>query len=110
MAKKKPVKAKAPKKELAKKKIPVRTDSASVEEETIRRVNRTITSIEDFLARWDAAKAKPGDMFPAVVKMRQFHDALMGWQREAVKAKGKKDEEGRIKRLKDFVLICRMYS
>jgi hypothetical protein len=110
MAKKKPIKAKVPRKELVKKKIPVRTDSASVEEETIKRVNRTITSIEDFLARWDSAKTKPDDMFPGVLKMRQFHDALMGWQREAVKAKGKKDEEGRIKRLKDFVLICRMYS
>ena len=110
MAKKKPIKAKAPRKDLVKKKIPVRTDSASVEEETIRRVNRTITSIEDFLARWDAAKTKPDDMFPSVVKMRQFQDALTGWQREAVKAKSRKDEEGRIKRLKDFVLICRMYS
>ncbi|MCI0504245.1 hypothetical protein L0Y65_06075 [Candidatus Micrarchaeota archaeon] len=110
MAKKKTIKARAPRKELAEKKVPVRTDSASVEDETIRRVNKTLTSIEDFLARWDAAKTKPDDMFPGVVKMRQFRDALSLWQREAVKAKGRKDEESRIKRLKDFVLICRMYS
>ncbi len=90
--------------------MPVKTDIASVEDETMKRVNHTITTIEDFLAKWDASKIKPDDMFPQILKIRQFHDALSGWQRDALKARGKEGEGGRIKRLRDFVLICRTYS
>jgi hypothetical protein len=91
-------------------KVPVRTDMSSVEDETIKRTGRTISAIENFLAKWDAAKIKPDDMFPQIVKIRQFHDALVSWQKDAVRFKAKADDEGRVKRLRDLVLICRTYS
>jgi hypothetical protein len=92
------------------KRVPVKTDSVSVEEQTIRRVNKTLTSIENFLARWDASRMKPDEMLPQIIKIRQFRQALERWQTEAVKSKGSSDEQSRIRRLRDFVLICRTYS
>ena len=91
-------------------KVPVRTSTAAVEEQTIARVERTIRTLDEFLAKWDGAKVKPDELFPQVMKIRQFHEALTSWQRDALKAKKQTDEEGRMKRLRDFVLICRMYS
>jgi hypothetical protein len=90
--------------------IPDKRNMTSVEETTISRVDRTISTIEEFLARWDASKIKPDDMFPQVVKIKRFKDALLAWQKEAVRARGKADDESRMKRLRDFVLICRTYS
>ncbi len=90
--------------------VPVKTDVVSVEEETIRRVGRTMASIEEFLAKWDASAVKPDDLFPHVVRIRQFYDALSGWQKEALKDKMKKDQDAIVRRLRDFVLICRTYS
>ncbi len=102
-------KAKPARKETGRR-IPVKTDMASVEAETVKRVNRTITTLEEFLARWDASGVKPDDMFPQVVKIRQFHDALLGWQKGAVRAQGRETDESRLKRLREFVLIIRSYS
>ena len=92
------------------KKVPVKNDIGSVEEETIKRVDRTLTTIETFLAKWDHSRIKPDDMLPQIVKIRQFHDALARWQTDAVKGKEKNSEDMKVKRLRDFVLICRTYS
>lgn len=90
--------------------IPVRTDTVSVEKDTIRRVNHTIATIESFLVKWDASDIKPRNMFPEVVKIRKFRDALLNWQRGAVRAQEGEDEESRLRRLQDFVVICNSYS
>lgn len=92
------------------KRIPIKTDISTVETETVKRVNSTISAIENFLAKWDASKTKPDDLFPQIVRIRQFHDALLSWQRNALRASQRSDDESRIKRLRDFVLICRTYS
>jgi predicted MarR family transcription regulator len=89
-------------------KIPVRMDSASIEEQTIERVNRTMSTLGNFLSRWDAAGRKPEVLSPQVARIKRFYDALGGWQKTALRAKGK--DTGRVQRLRDFVLICRMYS
>lgn len=88
--------------------IPVRMDSASIESQTIERVNRTMATIEDFLSRWDSAAKKPDGMLTQVARIKRFHEALSGWRRMALRAKGR--EAGRVQRLRDFVLICRIYS
>jgi hypothetical protein len=106
--KKAPAKARPSRRE-AVKNIPVKTDISSVEEETIKRASRTISAIEAFLAKWDASKVKPDDMFPQIAKIRQFHDTLVSWQKEALKTKGRTDEESSVKRLRELVLICRTY-
>src|SRR5271157_1593791 len=90
--------------------IPKRSDIFSVEEATIARVSRAISTIEDFLARWDATRTRPDDMFPQVVKVKQFHGALLNWQKDALKSMGKDDDEARLRRLRDFVMLCRTYS
>jgi hypothetical protein len=90
--------------------IPVRADAASVEKETIRRVDRTIATIGKFLAKWDASDIKPKNMLPEIVRIRKFHDALLSWQRDAVRAQGREDEESRLRRLHDFVVMCNSYS
>ncbi|NYZ74593.1 hypothetical protein H0O00_05595 [Candidatus Micrarchaeota archaeon] len=109
MAKRKP----APKATIYRKdvrSIPTRTDPASVEEETIRRVDRTLGTIGDFLSRWDSSDLKPESMYPHVQRIKRFQQELSAWEREAVKARSKADDGARMKRLRDFVLICRTYS
>ncbi len=90
--------------------VPVKTDSAALEEQTIARVERTIRTLEEFLSRWDSAVTKPDSMFPEVVKIRKFHDLLIDWRDDALSARGKGDEKSRVKRLRDFVVLCKMYS
>ena len=97
-------------KKAAAKKIPVRTDTVSVENETIKRVNHTIATIERFLAKWNASDIKPRNMLPEIVKIRKFHYALSNWQSGAVRAQGRENEESRLRRLQDFVAICNSYS
>lgn len=89
--------------------IPVRTDIASIEAETIKRVGKTISTLESFLSRWDASKTKPDGMLPHVVKIRKFYQILTTWQKEVAKSKNVNDET-RTKRLQDFVFICKNYS
>jgi hypothetical protein len=90
--------------------IPMRMDSASIEEQTVQRVNRTMATMEGFLSRWDASAKKPEAILPQVAKIRRFHEALSGWRRMSLREKGSKDETGRIRRLRDFVMICRAFS
>ncbi|MBD3210606.1 hypothetical protein GF318_04470 [Candidatus Micrarchaeota archaeon] len=101
---------KKPSEKSSKKKVPKKTDIASVEKETIERVNRTISSIEEFLAKWEASKIKPDVMLPQVERIREFREALEKWEKKAVKGQTKKNEKARLKRLHDFVTICRTYS
>jgi len=100
---------KKPSKKTDRKKVPVKTDISSVEKETIKRAGRTITSIEKFLAKWDASKIKNDAMEPQIEKIRRFHGELLKWQKSALKGQRDKDGE-RLRRLQDFVIICRNYS
>ena len=90
--------------------IPVKADTVSIEKETIQRIGRTLATIEDFLAKWDESDLKPDKMLPQVAKIRQFHDALVVWQKNAILSQEKGNEESRLKRLHDFVNICNSYS
>lgn len=107
---KKPAKTQDPVRKGNPKNVPVRTDSAALEEQTIARVDRTIKALEEFLGKWDSSESKPDSMFPEVVKIRKFRDLLGQWQKEALSARGKGDEKSRVKRLRDFVVLCKMYS
>ncbi len=92
------------------KKVPVKADTAALEEQTLAKVERTLRTLTDFLSRWDSAETKPDSMYPEVVKMRRFRDMLLSWKMEADKARGRNDEKGRIRRLRDFVVLCKIYS
>jgi len=91
-------------------KIPVKTDISSVEAETIKRAERTISAIEKFLSRWDSSKIRNNMMIPQIDKVRRFHDALVEWKADAVKSHKEEDDKARLKRLQDFVTICQRYS
>ncbi len=105
-----PKKKGSSKKKNAVKKVPKKIDIDSVEEETMKRVGRTLEILANFLANWDAAAVKPDNMYPQVMKIKKFYDVLEGWQRDALKAKGKEDYDARMRRLREFVLICQTYS
>jgi len=91
-------------------KIPRKLDLNSVEKETLKRVERTLTILEDFLAKWNNAGTAPDDMFPQIMKIKKFRDALANWKQDAMEAKSDESYESRMRRLRDFVLICQTYS
>ena len=97
-------------KKKSKKSVPRRLDLNSVEDDTMKRVNHTLKTIESFLSKWDASKVKEDDMLPQIMKIRKFHDALSTWKNDAMKARGSDDEDTRMRRLRDFVLICQTYQ
>ena len=86
------------------------SDISNVEEETIKRVNKTMKSIEEFLAKWEGSKLKAGEMLPQVERIKEFHKELGRWQKDAVTNRGRGSYEARMKRLEDFIIICRSYS
>ena len=86
------------------------SDILNVEEDTITRVNKTMKSLEEFLAIWDSSKLKAEEMLPQVAKIKEFHEVLSRWQRNAVVNKGRGTTAERIRRLEEFVGICRSYS
>lgn len=81
----------------------------SVEEETMRRVQKTLITINEFLSMWNEAAA-PDDYIPQIAKIRKFRDALTKWKKEAIETKGKENPDARFRRLQEFVLICQTYS
>lgn len=86
-------------------------DVVRLEKESLEKANRAISSIENALATWNAAKVKPVDLAPRVNKLRYFHDALSTWEKKMLKAMGTtQDVQERIGRLREFSDICYMYS
>ena len=82
-----------------------------IEQETIEKVNHTITVLESSIAAWESSKEKPADLAPSFERYRKFRDALADWAGKALKAKGKKEEfEDKMKRLREFVDICHAYG
>jgi ribosomal protein S15P/S13E len=100
----------ARKKKGSRKKVPVKTDINSVEKDTVKRVNRTIETIENFLAKWNASGVKPEDMIPHIERIKKFHDELLGWQKDAQKQHGRESEVEKLRRLEAFINICNNYS
>ena len=106
--------AKYPKVKITKTKIPApkkKIDFPSIEKEAISRADRTLSTIETFLARWDATKQKPQYMNQEVIRIKQFYTSLIAWQKSTLKVqKSKFDEASCKKRLASFVHICQNYS
>lgn len=86
-----------------------KNDINSVEDETMKRVAKTLQTINDFLSRWDEASA-PDDLIPQIAKIRKFRDALSDWKEQAIRTRNREPEEARMRRLQEFVLICQSYS
>ena len=84
-----------------------RRTKASVEKETVKRVDSTLKQIEKFLEKWESSEARPDEMLAEISRLRQFRDALLQWKKDARKSRSEADRE---KLIREFVLICRTYS
>lgn len=84
-----------------------RRNRASVEKETVKRVDQTIKKIEKFLKKWDDSEAKPDQMLPEIGRLKEFRQALLKWKKDAGKSRSEADKE---RLIREFVLICNTYS
>ena len=86
-------------------------DFSKIEKEAMQRADRTLSTIENFLLKWDSSKQKPSSMTAQISKVKRFYEALSVWQKSTLKAqKSKFDEAAAKKRLANFVHICQNYS
>lgn len=82
-----------------------------VENETIERVNKTISVLENSIAIWDAAKEKPAELQEEFDRFKKFYSALTQWETKALRIKQKvPDFAVRVNMLKEFTDICQMYA
>ncbi len=82
-----------------------------IEKETMKKVNRTITTLEAAIATWETAKEKPEDLKDRFTNYKRLHDALMKWERDVLKAMEREDKfDVRVRRLQEFVDICYAYA
>ncbi|MEW6036635.1 MAG: hypothetical protein AB1529_08550 [Candidatus Micrarchaeota archaeon] len=84
-------------------------DLRKIEDETIERVNKTVSALESAIASWDAAGTKPAELKAKFSKYRLVHEVLTRWQSKAMKSRGKSDVDERLGVLWEFVDICRIY-
>lgn len=94
-------------------KVPVKKDISSIETETISRAERTISTIDNYLAKVGAAGRRGvlgKDLFPQIVRIRHFRNMLDSWRKEALSMRERDDERTRASRLQEFVLICNSFS
>ncbi len=105
---------KAPARKKTVKALPIsvqKKDINMMEDETFKRVRATLASIEGFLGKWNSSKEQPENMRGEVLRLQRYKKALKKWQRDAEKAKKKKETVGgRMERLREFIMICFTYS
>lgn len=87
-----------------------RANIEQVEQETMQRVNKTISALEMAIASWDAAKEKPEDLKPKFMRYGQLHEVLSRWQTKALRSLGKADYDERVQLLWEFVDLCKTYN
>ncbi|MFN7991181.1 MAG: hypothetical protein U0R44_03405 [Candidatus Micrarchaeia archaeon] len=81
------------------------------EKETIQKVSRAISTLENALASWEASKDKPEDLEREFRKYKEFHDELERWEREMLIVKGEElNFFKRVERLRRFVNICHTFA
>lgn len=82
-----------------------------MENETINRVNKTLSALEVAISTWEASKEKSEDLKPKYMRYIWFHDALTQWERDMLINRGKERAyEDRMARLQEFASICNAYA
>ncbi len=79
-------------------------DLIKLESEAQTKVNKSITSIEIAMARWDNTKEKPPHLRERMDYLKISHKMFSEWQKKSVT--GQKDLPSVIKRLNEFGAIC----
>lgn len=78
-----------------------------VEKKVIEKVDKTISVLEDAIAKWDNAKTKPKDLKPKFTNYKKLHAALSEWEKRALLTKNRRRNfNERITILQEFVDIC----
>ncbi len=67
--------------------------------------NRTISSIENAVATWDAAGEKPFELEPDILRLKNVHGKLCEWEIKMLKSMGRADLHDRIHLLEQFSAI-----
>jgi len=91
--------------------IPEDFDVEAAENETISRVNKTLSAIEKAVAAWDASKEKPLALRLKILHLKRFHSQLSKWERKMLLSISR--HEGRSKRvvlLREFTEMCHAYA
>jgi hypothetical protein len=85
-------------------------DVGMMEAEAIKKAKNTLDSIEKFLDDWKKM-SEPEDNNEEVMRMRRFHLSLNKWYQDAVRAnKRKQSNVSRVNRLREFIMLCYIYS
>jgi hypothetical protein len=78
-----------------------------IEKEIFVRVNKTISVLEVAIAAWDASDKKPDEK--RVLRYKALHRALTRLERKLLHRSDDEEFSVRLKRIRDFVHICRLY-
>ncbi len=91
-----------------------RVDQSNIDavgKETMERAARTLSALRVAIASWNTSPDKPEELRPKFQKYRLLHDALLGWQRKALKVVGRKGAfDEKVETLWEFVDICQTYA
>ncbi|MBU0526928.1 hypothetical protein KKE92_00450 [Candidatus Micrarchaeota archaeon] len=97
--------------DIVKKSAMYEKDLNVLEDETLRKVNKSISALEVALAGWEASKDKPEYLRSKYQKYERFHKELAMWTKKILHArKLKRPVDERVELLRDFVKICSSYS
>lgn len=84
-----------------------RKDIGMLEDDALRKAQRTLQAIDRFMSGWDALKAKPAVMRPEIIRLQRCREELGRWHAEASKAQARKESDGmKALRLREFIMIC----
>ncbi len=89
-------------------KMPAKT-LEKLEMETLAKVSRTLSTIENAISLFDASEEKPEELKQRVSKLRIFHEKLSRWEKEMLVARTRNDTGKRFEMLEKFVDVCYGY-
>jgi len=81
------------------------------EQETLHRVNKTLSAIEKAVSVWDASAEKSPALRPRVEHLRKFHTVLTAWEKKMlISISRSESRKKRVALLREFTEICSMYA
>jgi len=82
-----------------------------IQNETVKKVSKTLSSLEVAIADWDISEEKPEELKQKFKRYKWLHTSLSEWEKKTLKAIGKKDKyETKLQRINEFVKICNAYG
>ncbi len=82
----------------------------SLERDALNASNRIISSIENAMAVWEAAKDKPDGLEMTMTRLRNVRERLCVWEAGLLKSAGRSGLPERVRQLQKFSEIFRYYK